>query len=376
MATIDNILEQLQEAANKPGKNIKKYKEEGKKIVGCFPVYTPDELVHAAGMVPFGVWGGYTELDLVKQYFPAFACSIMQSCFELGLKGVYNHLDAVIIPNMCDTLICLAQNWVYGVPHIKYIPLVHPQNRKIEAGVKYLMSEYENVKRKLEEVCGHEITEEAMQKSIDVYNEHRKVMREFVEVACKYPQIITPNKRHAVMKSGFFMLKEEHTAMVKQLVELLKAEPIKEWTGKTVLVSGIVFDMKQPLDVLEENNVAVVADDLAQETRQIRFDVEHEGKPAIERLARWWSDFEGCSLAYDKDKKRGDMIVEDVKKKGIDGVIFAQMKFCDPEEYDYPFIKKAVDDAEIPNLYIEVDQQTINNEQVTTRIQAFAELLS
>ena len=51
------------------------------------------------------------------------------------------------------------------------------------------------------------------------------------------------------------------------------------------------------------------------------------------------------------------------------------MKFCDPGENDYPIIKKDIDDAGIPNLYIEIDQQTTNNEQVRTRIQTFAEIL-
>ncbi len=100
-------------------------------------------------MLPVGIWGGQTELDLAKQYFPAFACSIMQSCLEYGLKGAYDELSGVIIPGMCDTLICLGQNWKSAVPHIKYISLVHPQNRKLEAGVKYLISEYKGVKENL-----------------------------------------------------------------------------------------------------------------------------------------------------------------------------------------------------------------------------------
>ncbi|MGB5822855.1 MAG: 2-hydroxyacyl-CoA dehydratase family protein, partial [Proteocatella sp.] len=112
----------------------------------------------------------------------------------------------------------------------------------------------------------------------------------------------------------------------------------------------------------------------AQETRQFRTDVP-AGSHALERLARQWSDIEGCSLAFDPKKKRGHIIVDDVKNKNIDGVVYAMMKFCDPEEYDYPIIKKDVDAANIPNLYIEIDQQTTNNEQVRTRIQTFAEIL-
>lgn len=326
-------------------------------------------------MLPVGIWGGHTELDLAKQYFPAFACSIMQSALEFGLKGAYNELSGVIIPGMCDTLICLGQNWKSAVPQVPYIALVYPQNRKLESGVKYLVNEYKNIKTKLEEISGHEITEEKLQESIEVYNEHRKVMQEFVELSPKYSNTIKPSVRNLIIKSGFFMKKEEHTDLVKNLIAELNKKPVEECTGSKVILTGISLDSKDILEILEENNMTVVGDDLAQETRQFRTLVP-DGKDALERLARQWSNIEGCSLAYDPDKKRGSMIVDEVKKKDADGVVFCMMKFCDPEEYDYPVVKSDIEASNIPTLYIEIDQQTSNNEQVRTRVQAFTEMLS
>jgi benzoyl-CoA reductase/2-hydroxyglutaryl-CoA dehydratase subunit BcrC/BadD/HgdB len=171
------------------------------------------------------------------------------------------------------------------------------------------------------------------------------------------------------------MEKSEHTKLVKVLISEAQKMSAEKWLGKKVLLSGILADSEDLLSILAENNIAVVADDLAQETRQFRYDVP-EGKDALDRLARLWSVFEGCSLAYDPEKKRGAIIVEEIKKKEIDGVIFCMMKFCDPEEYDYPLVKKAVEEAGVPTLYLEIDQQTKNNEQVRTRVQTFSEMLS
>nr|WP_207669639.1 2-hydroxyacyl-CoA dehydratase family protein [Marinisporobacter balticus] len=373
---MEAIFEQMNEVICDPGLIVKKYKEETrKKVIGCFPVYCPEEIIHAAGMLPVGIWGGQTDLELAKQYFPAFACSIMQSCLEYGLKGTYNDLSAVIIPGMCDTLICMGQNWKVGVPQVEYIALVHPQNRKIQAGINYLKSEYAHVKKKLEEIGGSEISNEAINNSIEVYNAHRKTMREFVEVAANYPNVITPLKRNTVIRSGYFMEKGKHTALVKELMAEIVKKPVEKWNGKKVLLSGILADSKELLSIFEENNMAVIADDLAQETRQFRYDVP-QGKDALDRLARHWSIFEGCSLSYDPEKKRGGIMVDEIKKKGIDGVVFCMMKFCDPEEYDYPLVKKEIEDAGVPTLYLEIDQQMENNEQARTRIQTFAEMLS
>lgn len=373
--SLELTLKALEEIAKNPKEAVKNYKQQtGNKVIGCFPVHCPEELVHASGMLPVGMWGGHTELERSKQYFPAFACSIMQSCMEYALKGTYDDLSAVIIPGMCDTLICTGQNWKTAVPHIPYISLVHPQNRKIQAGIDYLKDEYLNMTEILEKISGKVVTNKSLNESIDLYNEHRKTMRKFVEIASEYPQTITPYRRHIVIRSGFYMDKKVHTETVESIIASLVSMPKEVSTHKKVLLSGILADSKELLAVLHKNGLQVVADDLAQESRQFRQDVP-SGEDAIDRLAKYWSAFEGCSLAYDPEKKRADMILEDVKKKNADGVIFCMMKFCDPEEYDYPIMKGAVDGAGIPNLFIEIDQQTGVDEQIGTRIQTFAEIL-
>ena len=254
------------------------------------------------------------------------------------------------------------------------ITFVHPQNRKIQAGVDYLVEEYRHVKKKIEEIKGSEIAEAELKASIDTYNAHRAAMREFTELTATHLDTVDSKKRSSVIKSAYFMRKEDHTKLLTELNDMLRALPEEKYSGKTVLVTGISMDSKEILDIFEENNIRIAFDNLAQETRQFRTDVP-EGDSSLERLAMQWRDIEGCSLAYDPKKNRGQIITEDVKKRNIDGVVYAMMKFCDPEEYDYPIIKKDIDDAGIPNLYIEIDQQTTNNEQVRTRIQTFAEIL-
>ena len=113
MTTIDKLISELEHIAENPREAVADYlSKTGSKAVGVAPVYTPEELVHAAGMLPVGIWGGQNvTLDLAKQYFPAFCNSVVFTCMELALRGTYNQLSAAIIPGMDDTLICLGQNW-------------------------------------------------------------------------------------------------------------------------------------------------------------------------------------------------------------------------------------------------------------------------
>lgn len=365
----------LQEACKHPRARLNHYLAAGKQVVGCFPPYTPEELVHASGMIPMGLWGGQTELILAKSYLPAFACPIMQANMELGLDGAYEGLSAVIIPAACDTLRCMTQNWRFGVPSIPMIPIVYPQNRTSSASVDYLISEYENVLIMLSTITGQMMNEKALCNTIDIYNEHNKTMREFATVSLEHLDVVTPVVRHAIMKSAFFYEKSEHTAIVKTIIACLKRLPVCNFTGKKVVLTGITAEPNEFLELLSDNNIAVAGDDLAQEMRQYRTDTPAKGGGGLKRLALQWNARHGCSLIHEIGKPRGPLLTELCKTAGADGVINCLMKFCDPEEYDQPYFEADLQNAGFPSLTIEVDTLNKSYEQIRTRIQTFSEIL-
>lgn len=375
MESIKNILAEMQEVVSHPGQAVKDFKEKtGKAVIGCFPVYCPEEIVHAAGMLPIGMWGGQTQISQALTIVPSFCCSIMQSNIELALKGIYNDLDAVIMSSPCDTLKSIPQDWGYAVPQVPVIQIVYPQMRKIDAGIDYLKTEFQRVKREMEAISGEPITDAALQKSIQVYNEHRQTLRDFCVAARNYPRSITPAVRHLVIKSGYFMEKGRHTRLVNTLINELKNLPPEEWKGNKILLTGITAEPDALLEIFYENGLMVVADDLAQESRQFRTDVP-EGEDPLLCLAKQWSLIEGCSLAYDQQKKRGEMLINLAKETGADGIILCMMKFCDPEEFDSPILSQEFEAAGIPLLHLEIDQQIQSMGRERTRIQSFSEML-
>ena len=375
MRTAKEIINEFKAIADNPRKAMDDYKKEtGKGAVGIMPVYCPEEIVHAAGYLPIGMWGAQKkQISKARTYLPPFACSIMQSFMELQLEGVYDDLEAVIFSVPCDTLKCMSQKWNRPVPAIVF---THPQNRKIakDAANVFAREEFNIVKEKLEDILDVHISNKAIKNSIAVYNENRAACREFSDVAAEYAAVVTPSDRHAVIKARWFMEKSRHTALVKELIAALKAEPAPEFKGKKIIVTGIQVEPYDVLDIFQENGFAIVADDLAQETRNFRQDVPDDDD-ALMALARAWNEFDGCSLATDANKPKGQMIIDAVKKYGADAVVVCMMKFCDPEEFDYPILLQEFEAAGVKNLYIEVDQESTAFEQVKTRIQTFAEIL-
>lgn len=375
MADLMQNLARLTQACKNPKGQLEYYLGQGKKVIGCFPPYAPEELVYACGMIPMGLWGGHTELKLVKSYLPAFACPIMQSNLEFGLKGTYEGLSAVIIPAICDTLRCMTQNWRFGVPSIPMIPIVYPQNRTSPASVDYLISEYETVLVMLATITGNQMSEKALCAAIDIYNHHHVIMRQFNQLANDHLDIITPKVRHTVNKSAFFFDKKEHTAIVEEIIQALQERPVHEFSGKRVVLTGIVCEPDALLDVFEENHIAVVADDLAQENRQIRTDTPEKGGGGLKRLALQWNARRGCSLIHELGKPRGPMLVNMCRETQANGVINCMMKFCDPEEYDQPYFEADLREAGYPCLTIEIDSQNQSYEQIRTRVESFCEMI-
>lgn len=170
------------------------------------------------------------------------------------------------------------------------------------------------------------------------------------------------------------MEKSEHTSLVKELNEELKKLDKKEWKGKKVVLTGITAEPDELLEIFKEYDIAIAADDLAQESKQFRIDVPAGDSP-LSRLAQWWQNFDGCSLATNVKKPRGQMLIDMVKENNADAVIVCMMKFCDPEEFDYPIYYKQLQDASINNILIEIDQETTSFEQIRTRINSFSEML-
>lgn len=179
-------------------------------------------------------------------------------------------------------------------------------------------------------------------------------------------------ERSAVYKSAFFMTKEEHTALVKELIAALGSEEAGV-SGKKIMISGILADAPGLLKIFDDNDLQIVCDDVAAESRQYRTDAREEGD-ALQNLAEKFAAMDNCSVLYDVEKKRVQWIADTAAKEGA-GVVIVLTKFCDPEEFDYPLIKKACDAKEVPVLLIEVDRQMENFEQARTMVETFKELL-
>ena len=367
-------LEHLIAVCSDPRGQLKSVTESGRKAVGVMPYFCPEELVYAAGMMPFGLWGASIQASESKRYFPAFICSMLHTVLEFGMRGELNDLSAIMIPISCDSLKGMGANWKFAVPHIPVIDVAYAQNRKIAAGTEFSLSQLVKIRRQLEEIAGHEISDADISAAVKVYNENRCAVLAFSDEAAKHPELVSATNRTLAIKAGYFMDRAEHTALLNEITAGLKAAENSPRPRYRVVTTGIMADPVEILRMLDECKFTVVADQVAQESVACRTLTDEQGD-AMYALADRYAHIEGCSVLYDPTKNRGSQLVDLVKQTGADAVIWFMCKFCDPEEFDYVPVKKMLAEAGIPLLAIDMDQQMTSFEKARSNVEAFAELL-
>ena len=234
-----------------------------------------------------------------------------------------------------------------------------------------------HVKGELEKIAGKTITDDDLRAAIKVMNRNRAARRAFVKLASEHCDVISAVKRSAVLRAAWFMEPDVYAEKLEALNEELSKLPAADWKGCKIVTSGIICDNPKLLQIFDDNKIAIAADDVAQESRSFRVDASEEGDPMM-ALAQQFADQDYDVLLYDEhsnQNRRGDFVVQMVKDSGAQGLVLFMQQFCDPEEMEYPYLKKALDDAGIPHIKLGVDQQMRDFGQASTAIQAFADVL-
>ena len=299
----------------------------------------------------------------------------MRANVEQGLRGDYGMLSAVVIPTFCDTLKCVCENW-RSIPTLPTgIPMVYPQNSKTIAGEDYMTEELYRVGREIAALSGKPISDQALEEYFTVYEQGRILQRQFTELVALHPNIISPCVRHYVLKAGYLMERKEYNDTLSEVNEWLSNQPQVAFSGIRLVASGIMLEPDLILTMLEDYGISIVADDLAQESRQFRVPASCANESIYRKIARRYTGQSGDPLIYDADRLREDNLIHMVNHYQADGVLLAMMKFCDPEEFDYPIMKTRLEEAGVPLLCLETELAGPSVESLRTRVEGFLEIL-
>ena len=349
----------------------------GGKAVGCFPVYTPVEIIHAAGMLPVGLFGGGTTIELANAdaRFQSFVCSIAKTTLEMGFQARLKPLDGLIFSSICDVARNLSSVVARNFSEFQVEYIHHAQNMTSPAAADYVESEFRRVQRNMEKLSGRAISQEALAASLRTYNRVRGLLRRLYEIRRESPHLISTVELYVLVRSGTLVPPEEHLQELEQVLELLPARQGRPKDRVRVVIES-AFCEQPPLDLLqvvEDAGCYIVDDDLLTGWRWFVEDVPEDLPPLRALAESYIRRSVYSSVRHDGPRPRTAGLVEKVRRAGAQAVIFMPAKFCEPALFDYPLFRVALEEAGIPHLVVEFEEKMWTFERTRNELETFVE---
>ena len=349
----------------------------GGKAVGCFPVYTPVEIIHAAGMLPVGLFGGGTTIELANAdaRFQSFVCSIAKTTLEMGFQARLKPLDGLVFSSICDVARNLSSVVARNFPEFQVEYIHHAQNMTSPAAADYVESEFRRVQRNMEKLSGRAIGQDALAASLRLYNRVRGLLRRLYEIRRESPQLISTVELYVLVRSGTLVPPEEHLRELEQVLDLLPARQGRPKDRIRVVIES-AFCEQPPLDLLqvvEDAGCYIVDDDLLTGWRWFVEDVPEDLSPLRALAESYIRRSVYSSVRHDGPRPRTAGLVEKVRRAGAQAVIFMPAKFCEPALFDYPLFRVALEEAGIPHLVVEFEEKMWTFERTRNELETFVE---
>lgn len=353
---------------------VGRWRAAGGKVLGHFQVYFPEELAHAAGLLPLKVRGAPLEPTRADSHFGSYLCSIIKTSLELHLSGRVA-LEMFVAPPICDAARNLAAVWGRNAPYPCRI-LYLPQNAASPAAPDYLRSEYARLLRAIEEVAERRVTAADLRSSLQVYNENRRLLRALYAVRRDRPWLIAVDEAYSLVAVGGLLPKEEHNALLAYVLPELDRRPGKQWDRLRVVLEG-AFCEQPPLDLLQMigQSCYVVDDDLLIGMRWCVEDVALGGDPLANLADAYLNRSAYSPVQHDPRKPKETMLLERVHRAGAEAVIILSAKMCEPGLEEQVTYTKALDRAGIPYFVSEFEENMTSFEHLELQLETFVENL-
>jgi benzoyl-CoA reductase subunit C len=371
--TVEQAIAACRDLLEDPGfPTVHAWKARGGKVLGHFQVYFPEELAHASGMLPVKVRGAPVEMRRADSHFGSYLCSILRSSLEVALDGRLP-LDMFVTHPICDAARNLAGVWARNFAYPSQI-LYLPQNANSAFAPRYLRDEYERVLGDIAAVAPHRPTEDDLRRSITVFNENRRLIRELWAVKRDTPWLLAVDEAYVLLAIGALIPREEHNALLAGLIpRLIRRQARRQDKIRVVLEGG--FCEQPPLDLLSviAQSCYVVDDDLLIGLRFLTSDVDVTGDP-LGALAHAYLERSTYSpVQHDARKPKERMLLERIRASGAQAAILAAAKMCEPGLEEQVAYARALDDAAIPYFVTEFEEKMTGFDQVQIQLETFVE---
>ena len=369
-----NILKEFEAITSKGYREIASSLSKDCVPIGFFCPYVPEELIYAAGALPFRLMGTPVKMSHVQAYLPSNCCHLVKSSLESLLQGELDFLKGIIFSHSCDTMQGLADIWALQRRIALQFNLMIPSRLDSELSKTYFKAELERFKNFLESSIG-KITPQDLKASIQLFNRIRGKIAEIYACRLKWYKEISGSDFARIIRAGYLIDRRRYLELLDEFLNALPEKPMVSENPVPVYLTGNMMHDDTYFSLIEEAGAIAVQDDLCSGTRFLRLMVQEDVEPMEGLTNRYFSSFM-CPTKHQGAHAHGETLLKEVQKSGAKGIIFLLYKYCETHFFDYPDLRQALESNGIPTLLLEVEDPSYSVGQLKTRIQAFVEMLS
>ncbi len=366
----------------------KELKAEGKRVVGYVCLYPVIELITAAGMVPYRIFGDMREpISKADSQMAPVVCPFMRSCLDTAMKGRYDFLDGVVFAHVCDVTCMIPSMWRQTVPteFTYFLDVPHTTHAASLAHFRSLVGDF---RKALEGFGGVGLTDAAIREAVAEHNSQRALVRALYDLRRPDPPLISASETLKVLKAVMSLPVEDGNTLLREAIEEVNTRKnVLEKKRARLLVWGSIIDDTAFLDMVESLDANIVMDDMCVGSRAYFSDVPVTGDPLVGLAEHYLRDLKcprtvqdsgpkGVRKDYLADlEKRFAYVTEYARDWKVNGVILQSVRYCDGHGYEVPGIKDFLAASGLPSIYLEHDYTEGALAPMRTRVQGLTEII-
>jgi benzoyl-CoA reductase subunit C len=373
---VENKLKELVNAGNKENRTkwAHEWKKQGKKVIGVLDNLVPEEVIYAAGMLPWRIQGTWQEdVSRAMMYRMPQSNAFLNHVLESLLEGELDFLDGMVYSNRDEDFVRFRDYWEF-LSKTRFVHLIDVPVMDSELTRGRFAAEIRSLVSALEEFGGVKVDDSSLRSAIATYDKGRVLLRKMYELRKREVPPVSGGEALAITIAATVMPREEFNKKLGELLPYLeKRKANVSHTRPRVLLSSDLLDNPAYVDLVEETGCLVAMDDMDTGSRYFWEVVDSDGEdPAYALAKRYLKSRLPRMLDW---QEQAEQLMQWTKEFNADGVLDLT-EMCDyTREFRRPFLERQLKEAGIPGMSFERDYHLANVGQLKTRIGAFLEIL-